>query len=403
MRKYFKLLFIFVIGLICFSPLSSWALSDDYEDVLADILDVEVEEDKVNIYLFYGEGCPHCASEKKVLEKLEEKYKNQVNIYMYEVWYDKDNCNLMYEAKELFEVTINQSVPFTVIGTSKYSGYSEAVGTGIEKKVRDYLELDKIAEEETIVEEDKVSIPFLGEVNAGEVTVGVAAIILGFVDGFNPCAMWVLLFIINMLIGMKDKKKMFLLGYTFLFTSAAFYFLSMLGINIVLGFISTNELRSLIGVVAIILGIYNLYAYYRDSKLEDGCHVVDSKRRKEIIEKVRKIKNARNLFLALVGIIALAISVNMVELACSAGFPTIFNEILVANEITGTLRIVYLLIYVLFYMIDDMVVFTISICTLSIAGMTTKYNKLVKIIGGILMLIMGLLLIFKPAWIMFSF
>jgi cytochrome c biogenesis protein CcdA len=77
--------------------------------------------------------------------------------------------------------------------------------------------------------------------------------------------------------------------------------------------------------------------------------------------------------------------------------------LLVANNITGISRILYLLLYVLFYMIDDMVVFTISVSTLSIAGVTTKYNKLVKIIGGLLMIIMGILLIFKPAWIMLNF
>jgi cytochrome c biogenesis protein CcdA len=177
----------------------------------------------------------------------------------------------------------------------------------------------------------------------------------------------------------------------------------MLGINIVLDFISTNELRSLIGLVAIGFGIYNLYIYFRDRKKENGCSVVDEAKRKNIIDKMKKIKNSKNFFFALGGIVLLAISVNMVELACSAGFPTIFSEILVQNNVTGILRIIYLLIYVVFYMIDDMVVFTISVCTLSIAGVTTKYNKLVKIIGGLLMLIMGLLLIFKPEWIMLNF
>lgn len=403
MKKYIRLLFIFIIGVIVFLPFNSYALSDDYKDILADIVDVEKEEDKINIYLFYGDGCPHCEKEMKLLKQLKDKYDNAINLYFYESWHDDDNRELLFKAKKMFKLEENERVPFTVIGEKHYMGYSEFVGTDIEKRIRNYLEFEDIDEEETVIEENKVSIPFLGEIDAGEVTVGIAAIILGFVDGFNPCAMWILLFIINMLFGMKNKKRMFLLGFIFLFTSAFFYFLSMLGINIVLGFISTNELRSLIGIVAIGIGIYNLYAFCRDRKLEDGCHVVDANKRTKIKEKVNKIKNARNLFLAIVGIVTLAISVNMVELACSAGFPTIFNEVLVANEITGGLRIVYLLIYVLFYMIDDMVVFTISMCTLTISGMTTKYNKYVKIVGGILMIVMGLLLIFKPAWIMLNF
>jgi len=402
MKRFCKLLLV-IITLCLLIPTFSLALSESYKDVLAEDLDIKVEEDKINIYLFHGSTCPHCKAEKELLNELEEKYSGKINVYLYEVWGNKDNANLMYRFKEKFGIEASSSVPFTVIGEKYFLGYSDSVGIRIEKQVRDYLALEEISDEDTVIENNKINIPFLGEVNMGEVTVGVVAIILGLVDGFNPCAMWILLFLINMLFGMKDRKKMFLLGFTFLFTSAFFYFLSMLGINIVLDFVSTNELRSLIGLVAISFGIYNLYVYFRDRKKEDGCQVVDEKKRKDIIAKIKNIKNARNIFLAFGGIILLAISVNMVELACSAGFPTIFSEILVANDITGLSRIIYLLIYVLFYMIDDMVVFTISMCTLTIAGVTTKYNKLVKIIGGILMLIMGLLLIFKPEWIMLNF
>lgn len=402
MRKIIKIfLCIFVLSL--FVPNITFGLSDAYKDIVSDDLGVKVEEDKINIYLFYGDGCPHCRAEKALLEKLEDKYPNQLNVYLYEVWDNKDNAKILRKFKKEFNLTENDSVPFTVIGEKYFYGYSDSVGVKIEKQITLYLDLEEIEEDETIVEKSKVKLPLLGEVNSSEVTIGVVAIVLGFVDGFNPCAMWILLFLINMLFGMKDKKKMFILGFTFLFTSAFFYFLSMLGINIVLGFISTNELRSLIGLVAIGFGIYNLYIYFRDRKKEDGCSVVDEEKRKNIIGKLKKIKDSKNFFLALGGIVALAISVNMVELACSAGFPTIFSEILVQNNVTGILRVMYLFIYVLFYMVDDMVVFTISICTLSIAGVTTKYNKIVKIVGGILMLMMGLLLIFKPEWVMLNF
>ena len=399
-----KILLIFIFCLACFLPIRSYALIDSYEDVVYDNVGAKIKEDVVNIYLFYGSTCPHCADLKDLLKLLEEKYKDRINVYKYEVWEDKKNYNIMMDVKEELRVNTSlTSVPFTVIGTKYYTGYSEFVGKDIERQIRLNLGLSKIDDEDTVIEQNKIKVPFMEEANASEIAVGTAAVILGFVDGFNPCAMWILLFIINMLFGMKDKKKMFLLGYTFLFTSALFYFLSMLGINIVLGFISTNEIRGLIGIVAIIAGIYNLYVYYRDRKKEDGCQVVDEKKRKNIMSKLKKIKNARNIFFAFGGIIALAISVNMVELACSAGFPTIFNEILVANNVTGIARILYLLLYVFFYMIDDMIVFTMSISTLTIAGVTTKYNKLVKIIGGILMIVMGLLLIFKPDWIMLNF
>lgn len=399
-----KKIFLFIIiSFMFFIPIDGFALTDDYVDVVYENVGIEKEEDVVNIYLFYGDGCPHCSKEKAFLAQIEEKYEGKVKVYKYEVWDNDKNREVLFEVKDKFNLSRDEKVPFTVIGSKYYLGYGDEIGAEIEHKIIHYLELEEIDDSETVVEESKVSIPFLGKIDPSDAAVAVVAIILGLVDGFNPCAMWVLLFIINMLFGMKDKKKMFLLGYTFLFTSAVVYFLSMLGINIVLGFLSTNELRSIIGIVAIVAGIYNLYTYFRERNKEDGCHVVDEKKRKSIVAKVKKIKNAKSIWIALIGIIALAVSVNLVELACSAGFPTIFNEVLVANNINGIARILYLLLYVLFYMIDDMVVFTISVCTLSVAGVTTKYNKLVKIIGGLLMIIMGILLIFKPAWIMLNF
>ena len=379
-------------------------LHDSYVDLIKDIVNVKQEDGVVNVYFFYGDGCPHCAKEEKFFKLIEKKYGNKVHIYSYETWNNKNNKELMIESKKVFDAfnkgVTEVSVPFTVIGDKYFAGYSDSIGEKIEKKIAFYLN-EKV--DKTVIDENVIELPLLGEVNATDTTVGFAAILLGFVDGFNPCAMWILLFIIDMLFGLKNKKKMFILGYAFLITSAAFYFISMLGINVVLGFISTTVIRKLIGIVAIIAGIYNLYTYYKERKEEDGCHVVDNKKRKKIVTKLKKIKNARNFFIALVGIMALAISVNMVELACSAGFPAIFAEILVANDVRGIARVLYILLYVFFYMIDDLVVFTIAVSTLSITGISTKYNKIVKVVGGIIMIIMGLLLIFHYNWLTLDF
>ena len=102
------------------------------------------------------------------------------------------------------------------------------------------------------------------------------------------------------------------------------------------------------------------------------------------------------------GIILLAASVNLVELACSAGFPTIFIEILNINELTQIQNLLYILLYILFFLIDDIVVFVIAMTTLKITGISTKYNRLSHLVGGILMILIGLLLIFKPEILMFQ-
>lgn len=386
-----KVLVFFVLLLIF--PLNIFALSDKYIDKVSDITGSKVYKDKVNLYLFHGKECPHCKEEKQWLKKIEKKYKDYLNIEMFEVWHSEENSEMMNKVKEVFDIS-SEGVPVTIIGDEYYVGYSEAISSKIENQIKKYIDLDSA---------DKVKIPILGNVDMKKVSIPVVAIVLGFIDGFNPCAMWILLFLINMLFNIKSKKKRYLLGFTFLFISALVYFLSMLGINFVLGVATINVIKYLIGVFIFFAGLYNFKKYLDIRNEEAGCRVVDDKKRKKLVSKMKKIMDSKNFILSLLGIITLAISVNLIELACSLGFPLIFTEILNINNIKGFTKILYLLIYILFYMLDDMIVFIVSMVTLEMTGITNKYNKLCTLVSSIIMIIMGLLLLFKPEWLMMNF
>ena len=390
MKKY---LIVLVMFLLCF-PINTFAVSKDYVDKVYNIVNVEKEDNKINLYLFYGNECPHCEEERKWLETIKDDYKDYLNIYEYEIWHDDGNKELMENVKSVFNET-SVSVPFTVIGDNEYVGYSKSLGSIIEGKIRSYSELGGNPNE--------IDIPFLGKVNMKEVSIPLVAVILGLIDGFNPCAMWILLFLINMLFGMENKKRAWVLGYAFLLTSGFVYFLSMIGINFILGVTTMKFMKIAIAIFILIAGILNLKKYLKIRKEDVGCTVVDAKKRKNIVSKMKKIKNSDNFIFALIGIIILAATVNLIELACSLGFPVIFTELLNINDITGVTKIIYLLIYIFFYMFDDIVVFTISMITLEATGITNKYNKLCTLISAIIMILMGLLLIFKPEWLMLNF
>ncbi len=383
------------------TPIHALALSIDYDDLIYNITDEEVLEDKINIYFFYGDGCPHCAKEEKFLDRLNEKYADSIQIFRYETWKNSTNKSYMLSAKTLLGKSANVSVPFTVIGKESYSGYNDTVGEKIEKKLREYLELDNL--EESIVNETKENIPFLGNVDVKEISIFLVAIIFGFIDGFNPCAMWILLFLINMLFGMKNKKRMLFLGISFLAVSALVYFLSMLGLTTIFSFISIPLIRSIIGLIALIVGLYNIRKYFITKNSNEGCHVVNETKRKKVFKRIKKFTTEQNLILAFIGVVILAVSVNIIELACSTVFPATFAEILAINNITGIERIIYLLVYTLFYMIDDMVIFIIAVSTLTITTASSKYGKYSSLLAGIIMILMGILLMFKPEWVMFNF
>ena len=392
--KYIKKILLLLLFILI--PFNTFALSEDYTDKVSEIVGKNVEDGKVNIYFFHKTSCPHCKKEGKLLDSLEEKYEN-INIYRFEVSGDSQNAEYLTEIKKLFDET-SGGVPYTVIGTETFLGYNSYVGEKLEKTIQNYLDIKK----ETEQEKATFNLPIVGKTDAKEVSIPFVAILLGVIDGFNPCAMWVLLFLINMFIDMKDKKKMFILGYTFLFTSALVYFLSMLGISVVLNVTAVKQIQILIALVALVAGVLNIRTYIK-TRNDTGCHVVDDKKRKKMVKRVIKITKQESMLLALIGVIALAASVNLVELACSLGFPAIFSEILALNNVTGALRILYLIIYVFFYMIDDLIVFTIAVSTFTIAAKSTKYTKYVNLIAGIIMILIGTLLIFKPEWVMFNF
>ena len=389
MKKIIK----FILFLLLIIPTSTLALSKDYNDYVGKYYNIKNDE-KVNIYLFYSKICPHCQKEEKYFETLKEKYQDKINIYTYEVTENKTNNEIMKSLKKELKEN-SQGVPFTIIGSKTFLGYDESLNERIENTIESYLD-------ENTKTNNTYTIPILGKIEGKNASIILIAIILGFIDGFNPCAMWILLLLINMCISIKDKKKMLIVCLTFIITSGIIYFLSMLGIGFILDLTTIAYIRNIIAILAIVLGIYNLYTYLKTRK-QTGCHVVKKEKRKTIITKINNILNNKNTLLMFGGTIILATSVSLVEMACSLGFPTIFLELLSINNIHSFLKVTYLLTYILFYLIDDIVVLFLSIKAFEAKGISTKYNKYVHLIGGIIMVIMGILLIFKPEWIMFNF
>lgn len=387
------------------------------------LLPTLVSAKEVNLYLFHGDGCPHCAKEREYLKEIEKEY-DDVNIHLYEVWYDTDNQELMAKVKKELNSSTNY-VPLTIIGDKYTVGFNDNTKLMIKNNIEKCLKEDcedvvgnvlagKTANETTIKKEvnepkkDKedsiTDLPILGKVDVKKVSLPIMAAVIGLVDGFNPCAMWVLIFLISMLLGTKDRKKMWILGLTFLFTSAFIYLLFMVAwLNVAIKMNTVIWLRIAIAIIAIIAAFINLKSFYKSLKKDTGCEVVDSKKRKNIIEKIKKFTLEKSLILGLLGVMTLAVSVNFIELACSAGLPLLFTQILALNNLSKLSYMIYILIYIFFFLIDDIIVFVIAMFTLKITGISNKYSKYSHLIGGIIMLLIGLLMIIKPEWLMLNF
>ena len=126
--------------------------------------------------------------------------------------------------------------------------------------IENYSEIQRILHD---YEESTIKVPFIGKVNLKNVSLMTSAVIIGLIDGFNPCAMWVLLFLISVLIGMKDKKRMWALGGTFLFVSAFIYMLIMLSwISMAVKMTTVIWIRNLIAILALIGAFVNIKSFF---------------------------------------------------------------------------------------------------------------------------------------------
>ncbi len=391
-------------------------------------------EENLNLYFFYGQGCPHCAKEEIFLEKIEKEYDN-IQIYRYETWYNGTNARLLAKVgKELGIKTAG--VPILIIGGDVILGYhnDETTGQKIIDKIDKFSEngcsdpvapiLGLVPEENKCIHgcdlsddecahdcgctadvtresSSRINVPFIGEVDAKNVSLPILTILIGGLDGFNPCAMWVLLFLISLLLGMEDRKKMWILGGAFIFSSGLVYFLFLaawLNLFLFIGFIFW--IRFIIALVAVGSGSYHLREYFKNKK--GTCHVTEDEDRRKTFYKLKEIISRKNFLFALGGIVLLAAAVNLVELVCSAGFPAIYTQILSLAHLPTWQYYGYLLLYIFVFMLDDLLIFVLAMVTLKMQGISSKYTRYSNLIGGILMLIIGLLLLFKPGWLMFG-
>jgi len=362
----------------------------------------------VTIYLFYQTTCTHCHEELLFLTRIQPLYPS-LEIKEFPVDISESNRELWGRFTNAYSAT-SSGVPQTYIGDELIVGYGnyETTGKLIEDRIKgciaggcndSYINVLRSEGNQTIntsiVENYVINYPFIGSVDLRTLSLPVLSVLVGLLDGFNPCAMWVLIYLIMMLTGTNDRKKMILIVGTFVVSSGVWYFLIMTAwLNLFLLIGLTDITRIIIGILAVGGGLLNLKDYVTLPKAV--CKVTDAASQSEIMKRVDKLTKPSIVPATLLGIIMLAFTVNTIEFACSAGFPAIFTRILALSKLPALEYYLYILIYIFFYMLDDMIVFSIAVITLSSSDFSVKYGKFSQLVGGVLLLLLGLLLIFAP-------
>lgn len=410
-----KILTGFFIFAVVFSSTSLFALAQS--------------ENKTEVIVFVRDDCGNCHKEEKFLNESEIIQNNfDVKLLDIDEQKNKEKWQSIVQSYHLSKVT-----PITLVGGEVLVGFNKkTTGEQIlayadndtQYGLEFYLDengvnkngvnsqytcdidsastcsLDKGAKNKT---ESMMMLPFFGEINIQETSLFVMSTVLGFIDGFNPCAMWVLLTFLIILSQIGDKKKMVYLVTIFLFAEAIMYFFILNIWYQTWDFIALDKwVTPAVGLLAVAAGIYFLRKWYK-SKGALTCDVTSFEHQQKTTGKIQNIVKKPITIITTLAVLGIAFSVNIIEFACSVGIAQSFTKILEINNLTFLGRQFYIFIYTLFYMADDLLIFGLAIFGFSkfhIIGQ--KYSKLSVLIGGILMLILGSLLIFKPDWLMFG-
>ena len=374
-------------------------------------MSVNAETDEtIVVHYFMEDTCINCADVSEFFDDYLED-KDNVQVIRYEIIKNDDYRTLFFDTLEVFDRD-TRFVPYIVIGGTDLQGkkeilsYTEEVIEYYEEN-QDYTDVvEKVINDQVVMHGDiipnparkVVDFPLIGEINLESFSLFLAAAFIGLIDGFNPCAMWVLIFLITMLVNLKNRKRIWILGFTFILTSGIIYYIIMISWLQIIDYFFTmiQAFQIAIGILAITFAFFSIKHFWVQMRLDTGCEVTTTKSKRKIIERAKRVIHKNNLWLAILGIIGIAITVNIIELACSFSLPVIYTSMLAYQNVGSFQSAMYILVYVIFFMLDDIIVFSIAVITLRVTGISNKYAKYSNLIGGLIMLFIGLSLIFFP-------
>ncbi|GAK56656.1 membrane protein, putative [Candidatus Vecturithrix granuli] len=436
------------------------------------------------LYLFWGNGCPHCAEEKEFLAMLREQYP-ELEMRFFEVWDHPQFATLGEALAQAYQIQAT-SVPLTFLGDYVVVGFRswEETGMEIDAQVQHCLQqgcpdaLDKVAsleitariraevaeqsptdwqlfapvlaaapptaettpepavtpkpfrfesEVEAASEQavaprqfqlppmpdpvapprvaqpdpNAITVPLIGTITVSQIGLPLFTIFIGGLDGFNPCAMWVLCFLLSLVIYAKSRAKILMIGGIFVIASGVIYFLFMaawLNLFLFVGYV--KALRIAVGVVAVVMGLINCKDFFFFKK---GVSLtIPESAQPKLFKKMRDVVHTAALPGMIAGTIALAVTANLIELLCTAGFPAIYTRILTLQNLSAAHYYLYLVFYNVVYVIPLAVIVGVFAWKMGGRKLSEKEGRILKLIGGVLMLVLGLILLIKPQLLMFG-
>ena len=384
---------------------------------ISDVEAQEAQETGPTIYMFGRDDCAFCRAQSEFLqtEGLDYEYLNIVTSDE-----ARDLYNQVAAKHQVAKVT-----PITVIGERVILGFNAPETTGesillaLEEArggdittLQDHLErapiqvaimgggCTELGCEMGVNSGYVFDLPLVGTVDLKSLSLFSLSALLGVIDGFNPCAMWVLITFLTLLSQAGSRKRMIMLAGIFILAQGIMYNLILNVWYKTWDFVALDQyVTPIVGFLAFGGGVFFLWRWYKNrDQSELVCDISDIETQSKTVNKFQEIVNKPVTIASIFGILLIAFSVNVIEFACSIGIPQAYTKILELNMLTFMERQWYIFVFTIGYMLDDVVVFGLAIWGYSkLQSHGGKYAQASLLIGGVLMLALGALLILDPS------
>jgi len=344
--------------------------------------------DAVVLQVFVRDGCPHCADAKRFLDRLSLE-RPQLQVVYRQVDADPAAADLLSSLSRAHGLW-PPGVPAFVVDGRMMVGFDDDARSG-----RAIVEmLDRGA---PVGRQEVAGTPF-GTLSASHLGLPLFTLALGLLDGFNPCAMWVLLFLLSLLVRLHDRRRMALIAGTFVLVSGAVYYAFMAAwLNVFLAVGLSEVVRLLLALVALLIGAFNVkdfvaWGHGPSLSIPKGA-------RPGLVARMRGIMQSRALPASLLAVAALAVVVNFVELLCTAGLPAIYTAVLAQQPLGTVAHHAYLGLYIVGYIADDALMVGLAVAALSSDRLGERGGRWLKFASGLVMLALGGVLLLRPQWL----
>ena len=339
------------------------------------------------LVVYVRDGCPHCADAKVFLQQLARE-RPQLRIVFRAVDQDpsaRDELMALSRSAGVWP----PGVPTFAVNGRVLVGFGDARESG--RAVLALIDQGTVAA-------STVETGLFGTLSASQMGLPLFTLALGLLDGFNPCAMWVLLFLLSLLVRLQDRRRMALVAGTFVLVSGAVYYAFMAAwLNVFLAVGLSTQVRWALAAVALLVGAANVKDFVAFGK--GISFSIPESAKPGIYARVRAVLNAEALPGSLLAVAVLAVVVNFVELLCTAGLPAIYTAVLTQQGVSPAAHYGYLGLYILGYIADDTLMVSVAVVALGNRKLTEHTGRWLKLMSGMVMLVLGLVLLVRPDWL----